>query len=270
MLRLITIMNSKNLVLALLVLFLFACRTTQPDQPKKEASPQAVDSTAKALDIEVLEMPFSSKWDSNKYKKYNSDDFRKFSPFNDKIDFKKIDYPLLHAAVFFETNKRRVEMDLPDFEYSQALEQVSVEHSRDMVRLDFSSHNSPVPGRETPKKRMEAYGITNAYTAENINIGYGVAYEGGRPVFTPDQNKGGYFSYDLNGVPLPAQTYLSLARSVVDSWMNSPGHRRNILNTNLKYLGVGSAYFKDSKFYNMDKFKFTQSFSSAPGLAKQK
>ena len=30
-----------------------------------------------------------------------------------------------------------------------------------------------------------------------------------------------------------------LARKMVDVWMKSPGHRRNILNRDLKYIGVG-------------------------------
>lgn len=36
--------------------------------------------------------------------------------------------------------------------------------------------------------------------------------------------------------------------AVMDSWMNSPGHRANILNGDLKYLGVGYYYYPDSTY----------------------
>ena len=37
---------------------------------------------------------------------------------------------------------------------------------------------------------------------------------------------------------------------VMDSWMNSEGHRANILNPNFKYLGVGYAYDENSTYKN--------------------
>lgn len=247
---------------------IFNCQTTETIQPVITDEPRTTEVIEEKPDVVILELPQVSQWSAALYSKYNSSKFRSFPPANERIDFSKIDYPLLNAAVFYDTNRRRKEMELPTLEYSPALEKAAIEHSKDMVELEFYSHTSPVSGRENPKKRLENYEISNAFTAENINIGFGIAYEGGRPVYTPVQNKGQYFSYDLDGVPLPPQTYNSLARSVVDSWMNSVGHRKNILNTNLKYLGIGSAHYKDKKFYDMDKFKFTQKFSSIPGRIK--
>jgi uncharacterized protein YkwD len=34
----------------------------------------------------------------------------------------------------------------------------------------------------------------------------------------------------------------SVAKAVVESWMNSPGHRANILNTGYEKLGVGVGF----------------------------
>lgn len=250
------------------ILVIFHCRTTETVEPTIVEEPITTKVIEEKPDVVVLELPPASQWSPALYSSYTPTKFRSFPPANSRIDFTKIDYTLLNAAVFFETNRRRAEMELPVLLYSPALEKAATEHSQDMVELDFYSHTSPVSGRENPKTRMGNYDISNAFTAENINIGFGIAYEGGRPVYTPVQNKGKYFSYDLDGVPLPPQTYNSLARSVVDSWMNSVGHRKNILNTNLKYMGIGSAHYRDKKFYDMDKFKFTQNFSSLPGKLK--
>lgn len=38
------------------------------------------------------------------------------------------------------------------------------------------------------------------------------------------------------------------AEAVVEAWMNSPGHRENIMNPNFKELGVGYLYVEDSKY----------------------
>ncbi|KYH34777.1 cysteine-rich secretory protein family protein [Clostridium tepidiprofundi DSM 19306] len=38
-------------------------------------------------------------------------------------------------------------------------------------------------------------------------------------------------------------------KEVMNSWMNSPGHRSNILNPNYTEIGVGIAYSKDRGIY---------------------
>jgi hypothetical protein len=58
---------------------------------------------------------------------------------------------------------------------------------------------------------------------------------------------------------------LSLAREVVQQWMASEGHRKNILNPVYRYLGCGAELYKDPSFYGMARFKITQYFSSRPG-----
>ncbi len=133
-----------------------------------------------------------------------------------------------------------------------------------MVRRDFFSHTSVIAGRRTVPMRLEAVGIRNAFSAENIALSFGIAYQSGRSVYLPEQN-GGYFSYSHQGDPIENHTYVGAAAAVVDQWMNSPGHRANILNANYTFLGVGAAYFPSSDFHGMPMFKFTQNFSSIRG-----
>lgn len=203
----------------------------------------------------------SSSWLSKMYAVYTIDSFNEYEPARQRIIIKRIDTALLQAAIFYATNQQRCLHKLPEFKHSQALEKAANTHSRDMVRLDFFSHQSPLRARRTLKERLRQVGITNAGMAENIAITSVLDRDPKRPLYTPEQN-GGYFSYAWRGEPLRNHTYLSLAEALVQQWMNSKGHRRNILNPSYVYLGCGAAHFKDATFHNIDNIKATQNFST--------
>jgi uncharacterized protein YkwD len=76
-------------------------------------------------------------------------------------------------------------------------------HSEDMARQGYFSHTS-LDGR-TPWDRMEAQGYA-AGSGENIAAGH------------------------------------ATAAAVMDGWMNSPGHRANILDCASRAIGVGLGY----------------------------
>lgn len=200
-------------------------------------------------------------WSDRDYARFNYRNYTRYAAFNKRIDFDNVDYPLLHAAILFETNRQRASQGLPPFQHAPALERSAANHSNDMARLNFFSHNSPVKGRRSMADRMAEEGVTGGFRGENIASTFGIEYEAGKPVYNPQQN-GGYFSYSFKGEPIAAHTYSGMARAVVEQWMNSPGHRANILNTDFKYLGNGAAYYEKKSFYNMPHFMFTQNFGS--------
>lgn len=203
-------------------------------------------------------------WTDRDYEKYDYKTFALIEEANTRIDMKHIDYPLLQAAVFYETNRQRVLNKRPEFKHSPALERAAKGHSDDMVKYDFFSHESRVKGKRTMSDRLALVGISNCYSGENIAYTFGIEYKAGKSVYSPVQN-GGYFSYTYKGKPIKNHTYLGLAGEVVNNWMNSPGHKANILNKNFIYLGAGAAHYNDKDFYNMDNFKFTQNFASIKG-----
>lgn len=106
--------------------------------------------------------------------------------------------------VFDLTNQERLKAGLKPFAWSDALAEVAAAHSRDMSERQFFSHTNP--DGLSPFDRMNAAGIHYGWAAENIAMRY----------------------------PSP--------EAVVEGWMNSPGHRANILNEHLTTLGVG--YYK--------------------------
>ena len=84
-------------------------------------------------------------------------------------------------------------------------------HSEDMAKRGFFAHNNP--DGATPFDRMKRAGITYRAAAENIAAGQRTAEE------------------------------------VVDSWMNSSGHRANILNASYTKMGLGIAYGGSYRVY---------------------
>ena len=104
-------------------------------------------------------------------------------------------------------NEQRAKYGLAALSYSTELEAVAYSHSRDMALNNYFSHTN-LSG-QSPFDRMHAAGISYRSAAENIAAGQQ----------TPQE--------------------------VVNSWMNSAGHRANILNSSVTKMGVG-IYFGGS------------------------
>jgi uncharacterized protein YkwD len=201
-------------------------------------------------------------WHDSMYERFTFEDFARYEPSGMEIDFTDIDYSLLNAAIFYETNRRRSQNGKPLFFHSAALERASSLHSRDMVEKGFFSHENPYdPKKRTPWLRMSIFGIEGGYVAENITEGFGIRYQSGTPVILPEGEEGEFRDY-VSGEVIPPQTYRSFAESVVESWMRSPPHRANILDEQLHYLGCGAYHYKNKSFHGLDQFKVTQNFSS--------
>ncbi len=106
------------------------------------------------------------------------------------------------ATVLALVNEARAAAGCGAVRADPALAAVARAHSADMRDRDYFSHDTPEG--LSPFDRAEAAGITSA-RAENIAAGQ------------------------------------RDAAAVMDAWMNSPGHRANILNCSLSTLGVGVA-----------------------------
>lgn len=106
-------------------------------------------------------------------------------------------------------NKVRIENGLNALTYDWQLARVARFKSQDMRDLGYFSHTSPTYG--SPFEMMKSLGISYRTAGENIAKGY----------------------------PTP--------EAVVNAWMNSPGHRANILNSSYTHIGVG--YVKDGNYW---------------------
>jgi len=103
-------------------------------------------------------------------------------------------------------NKERAAAGLPALKVNTKLSAVAEKKAEDMRDKNYFSHTSPTYG--SPFDMMRQFGVSYSTAGENI----------------------------AKGQRTPA--------AVMDGWMNSPGHRANILNSSYTEIGVG--YVTDS------------------------
>lgn len=98
-------------------------------------------------------------------------------------------------------NQHRAEANLEPVVLNDNLSAAAADHSRDMNELNFFDHVSPVAGKEQFFQRAANFGTSAR--SENIALGH------------------------------------PTAAAVVDGWINSPGHRANILDPLVTRMGLG-------------------------------
>jgi uncharacterized protein YkwD len=108
------------------------------------------------------------------------------------------------AQVVTLVNQQRATAGCPALTVDSRLTTAARGHSQDMATRNYFDHNTP--DGVTPWTRINNAGYKFSQAAENI----------------------------AEGQSTPA--------SVMDAWMNSEGHRANILNCGLRNIGVGLAY----------------------------
>lgn len=113
-------------------------------------------------------------------------------------------------------NLQRSYNGLSPLTYNWQVARVARIKSQDMINNNYFSHYSPVYG--SPFKMLESYGLKFSSAAENIAYGQ------------------------------------KTAQAVMDAWMNSPGHKANILSKTVTQIGVGCAKASNGTLY------FTQLF----------
>ncbi|MEB2777198.1 CAP domain-containing protein [Algoriphagus sp. D3-2-R+10] len=220
--------------------------------------------TLRFLSISLLLFSHSllaQTWISSDYKRFTPEQFFQLAAVNQTINYKKIDRGLLQAAMFYVTNEERIRYGLTPFEYSDLIEKVASDHANDMVSYNFYSHVSRVKGKKTIGERFAREGIQRMLIGENISSSIGLQYQTGRQINIP--RSGGMYTYanSRHEVILP-HTYLSYAREVVQLWMNSPSHRKSILNPHFELLGCGAQVFNNREFFNVPYLMGVQCFGS--------
>jgi uncharacterized protein YkwD len=169
-----------------------------------------------------------SLWKVEDYEKWDHLNFRQNKSFNEPFSISNPDYLLLDAALFFMTNEERSKVGIPPMRYHKFLEVAAYNHSLKMATTGFYSHfNSIDASRNRPGDRGKIAGITNPYIAENI-----------AQVYLKKES-----------------TYMQIATSFISQWMNSPGHKENILSKKGRQMG-GGTYYIDNKIYGTQAFQW--------------
>lgn len=122
-------------------------------------------------------------------------------PTNNKVEDATASVSAFEKEVVELTNKERANYDLPALTLDSELSKVAKAKSQDMSTNNYFDHTSSTYG--SPFDMMEQFGITYKAAGENIAKGQK----------TPEE--------------------------VVKEWMNSEGHRANILSDKFTHIGVG-------------------------------
>lgn len=138
-----------------------------------------------------------------------------------KINIPSIDdVKALEQKVIDLVNRQRAQNGLSTLKANWEVGRVARYKSQDMINKHYFDHQSPTYG--SPFNMMENFGIK--FNAAGENIAYGQR--------TP--------------------------QDVMNDWMNSPGHRSNILNPTYNQIGVGVAKSANGTYY------WTQMFIKYP------
>lgn len=168
----------------------------------------------------------------------------------------RISQALADAAIQAELNYHRCKAGLPPLKRAKALSTVAGTHANWMASARQLSHRSSVSGQSTAAARLKSSGIR--FRAGSENIGYIARYQlDGRRFMIRDRANCGFATQ--GGQPIPPHSYASMARTIVDLWMGSKGHRRNILDR--KVTQVGSAVGFDPRSEYCGRLYISQSFA---------
>ena len=114
-------------------------------------------------------------------------------------------------ATLCELNSERSRFGLRRLKLNRRLARAARKHARDMARRNYFSHDTLGGGSFVDRIRREGYlrGAHTWYVGENL-------------------------AWGTRGSSRP--------RVIMRMWMNSPGHRANILNGSFREIGIGVAY----------------------------
>lgn len=170
----------------------------------------------------------------------------------DPMNFHK---ELMDAALYHASNEARQQANQPPLEHHAALQASSNLHSQAMRQKGFFNHRNPYSRRyRSASKRIAAFNPKFNGSAENIA-------EVHLRELLP---KGDFYVEDGQvtdgrGQPLPFRTYADLAQIVVAQWMDSPGHRENLLGA-YQYLACASSLPYRRKKRDLYQISITQNF----------
>ncbi|EQK30306.1 CAP domain-containing protein [Clostridioides difficile] len=155
--------------------------------------------------------PDNNKPESNKPEDNNNSDSTNKPDDNNNSGSTSENFSAYQKEVVDLVNVERAKAGLNPLTLDSSISNVATKKSQDMIDNNYFSHNSPTYG--SPFDMLKKFGISYKTAGENIAMGQK----------TP--------------------------KEVVNAWMNSEGHRKNIMNPNFSKIGVGVAQKSGGSIY---------------------
>ena len=162
------------------------------------------------------------------------------------------------------TNEEREKAGLKPFIHDPSISEIARAHSENMVKFGYGhtvQGSGPTDRALAAGYDCRAYRSDGSYTyglSENIFMHYRVTRWSGTG------STGGKVTWRPANFHIDSQ---AMARALVDGWMESPGHRANILESHARRIGVGIAIVESTKSGWIEETVFaTQNFSECRRL----
>ena len=121
--------------------------------------------------------------------------------------------------IYVMTNQYREAAGLPPLDRVSKIDQIARSHSQDMAERNYFEHETPEGLDPTDRGNAAGYGCRKDY-------GSYYTFGLGENIFW---HSGGWYGAER------------LAEEIMEGWMDSPGHRQNIMDPNYDRIGVGVA-----------------------------
>ena len=135
----------------------------------------------------------------------------------------------VEKSILKYTNTQRAENGLNVLIWDDNLANIAREHSLDMATNGFFDHTNLKGEDPTDRAIRNQYDVEKKLGAGYYSVGIG-------------ENIGSMPTGNVVGMGYVYSDADSIGKAHVDSWMDSPGHRENILNPEYDVIGVGVAY----------------------------
>ena len=119
----------------------------------------------------------------------------------------------LEAQLLTLTNEARSDNGVETLEPDEGLAQAARHHAEEMARLGYFSHTSPTPENATVSQRVARSGSFIGTLGENLAL----------------------------------VGEVDTAQTTTTGWLESPGHRANLLNPKFTHVGFGTARYPDGR-----------------------
>lgn len=156
-----------------------------------------------------------------------------------------VDVVLLENMIHAFVNQERQRAGLRPLEWSFGLQQIARGHSRDMAMRHFFSHTDPEGRKFVNRYRRAGFNCATRTGLFTLSRG-GENLAWNTPYRSIVRRKG--------KTVITWKTEEQIAAAVVQVWMTSPSHRRNILTRHFRREGIGVAIGADGKVLTTQNF----------------
>jgi uncharacterized protein YkwD len=158
------------------------------------------------------------------------------------LDPANLEAQSLAHAIFEETNRVRQHHDRDPLEWSAPAAEAAQAQAEALAAADVLTHGSPKADKEsTPFSRLTDQGLDPIFVAENAAFNFLLRYRAGEPFYTRSEDGETVRTFTPGGEPIEPHSPESFAKAIVEQWMNSPEHRKNLLSPEPSRIGIGCA-----------------------------